>query len=769
MAMTMRKDMLDDSAEQLYRELGGIDSRYIQKTTADVSDKTLRDEEEKQDRWRLLMVEIAHLLSAYISDIRLSDGLKTQKDLLGELLQSLENISEMPDHDGSVLIRYRGFPTGTGASADIDYVIVFGNLSIDAAAGAAMLNRMGVKMSHLSGRLTKAFRVFSEQGISTLHIEIPKADSDAKQLLRDALEIISRYDQAFKRNSPIVFEKNGKQTILPLTPNEKNQTDINLTLLSGLNSIPPQNMRAMVGKIGHWLKENDSLPYVSVYDAMFNIRSLEGKLIKPLIEVNNIKWLSLDRQSMVVSKESAKVSRIISERFGSSPQSAQIIQTVYGKDYHQISSEHLGERLKLATDLLESVEESDKNQNIETEVLRNIGKNFEDVQDEVFDNIIIRNGVLNVRSGKKETMIGNVHSRLQKIVSFYKGRADAHKKMKNLIKRGIDFDVRDYQTIARDFDISADSAKNLIGLLKSCFDTDGHFLRSMFERYIPEFARYENKVFRFLWHYLKETPMRNERVAFLNSLQLLILKMKKPANAIEMLLSDVLKEPGKVNFSDRNAFMLATLLLRNYNRELNADIEMTPEEVLQVKNGLDHEVVKETLRILDAYRERLFEKVGTIYILLNQSVESENPAEEGFPPKFLLRLEREMYIFLSLLGGNTARAVLRSAVKLYGNPVSGIYLSKTGRNYAALLAQHLTVAVRGLHRAGEKQDLNLLEQVKSGKAGFLSFSKNSEYVAKVGRLMTYVDSAYSGINPTDCEPPASEKRNRCQKTQRRMG
>jgi hypothetical protein len=743
----MRKDILDDSAEQLYRELGGIDGEYVQKKAAGIPNKILRDEEEKQDGWRLMMIEIVHLLSAYLSDIRFSDGLKTQKDLFGELMQSLEKISQMPDNDGSILIRYRGFPTGTGASADIDYVIVYGNLSIDAAAGAAMLNRMGVKMTHLSGRLSKAFKVFSEYGISTLHLEIPKADIESKQQMRDALEIISRYDQAFKRNSPIVYQKNGKQTILPLALDEKSQPDINLTVAAGLNGIPPQNMRTMVGKIGHWLKDNDSLPYFSVYDAMFCIKSLQGKLIKPLIEINNIKWLSLDRQSMVVSKESAKISRIVTERFGNSPQqAAQVIQTVYGKDYHQISSEHLGERLKLATDLLESVGETDKNQNVEAEVLRNIGKNFEAVQDEVFEDIVIRNGVLNVRSGKKETAVGKIHSRLQKIVSFYKGRADAHKKMKNLVKRGIDFDARDYQTIAKDFDISADNAKELIELLKSCFDTDGHFLRSVFERHIPEFAKYENKVFRFLWHYLKETPTRNERVAFLNSLQLLIVRMKKPVNAIEMLLSDVLKEPGKVNFSDRNAFMLASLLLRNYNKELNADIEMTPEEVLLVKNGLDQAVVTETIRILDAYRDRLFEKVGTIYILLSQSVESENSDENVIPTKFLLRLEREMHIFLSLIGGNAARAVLRSAVKLYGNPGSGIYLSKTGRNYAALLAQHLTVAVRGLHRAGEKQDMHLLEQIRSGKNTFLSFSKNSEYVAKVGRLMNYVDSAYNSLS-----------------------
>jgi hypothetical protein len=52
-----------------------------------------------------------------------------------------------------------------------------------------------------------------------------------------------------------------------------------------------------------------------------------------------------------------------------------------------------------------------------------------------------------------------------------------------------------------------------------------------------------------------------------------------------------LPAPEKVEPSDRNAIMLANILLRTYNKELDVDIEMTPEEVLNVRNGLDRDVV----------------------------------------------------------------------------------------------------------------------------------------------------------------------------------
>ncbi len=736
---------LDNSAQELYQQLGGLDTEYRDKTAADMAkaDKKLAEEEAKTDKWRLLMTELAHLLSAYFSDVRFSEGIRTQKDYFDNLLKTLEKLSVFPGHDGNILIRYRGFPTGTGISADSDYVISLGNLEVDAAAGAAMLNRMGVRMSHLSGRLNKAFKVFSENAVSSLYLKLPKAGIEFfPENLKDCLRIISRYHRSFKQNMPIVYEKDGKNIVLPIMNDEKGHADINLTILAGINHINAQMMADIVRKVGNYLNQNESFPFVSVYDAVFNIRNLKEKLIKPMIEVNNIKRLSLDKNHTVVSKESVKVTRAVTEHFGDSPQNAaMMIQTVYGNDYQQISPENFGERLKLATDLLDTV--SGKEGDIEGEILRNMEEHLEDVREEVFEDIVIQKNTLKVRSGESETVIGKINNKISSLLSFYKGRAEADKKLKNISRKAIRFDDRDYEIIAKDFDISKENAKELTMLLQSCFNSEGRFLRSVFERHIPEFARYEDKVFRFLWHYLKETPARNDRVAFLNSLQLLIARMKKPKHAIEILLNDMLKTPRKVIFSDRNALILCNMLIRTYNHEINVDTELTPEEVLLVRNGLNLPLIHEVADLNRKNRESLFEKLRAIYSELIRALEGD---EDAFPLRFLLYLEREIHIFMALVGGNSARAILRSAIKRYGNPESEAYRLQKSNDYAELLVQHLTVAIRGLERVGDTQDLKLLEDVRHNLKRFSAFSRQTRYVSKLNRLTEWVNKAEKHIH-----------------------
>ena len=102
----------------------------------------------------------------------------------------------------------------------------------------------------------------------------------------------------------------------------------------------------------------------------------------------------------------------------------------------------------------------------------------------------------------------------------------AKKKMKDIVHRVVDFDDQDFETLAKDFDVSVKEAEELIELLKSCFDESGNFRKGTFGAIIPEFARFERRIFEFLWHYLKETLHQNDRSAFLNSLQLLVDRTK---------------------------------------------------------------------------------------------------------------------------------------------------------------------------------------------------------------------------------------------------
>ncbi|MEZ4528529.1 MAG: hypothetical protein R2941_21655 [Desulfobacterales bacterium] len=749
MSASANQIMLDEDALSLYEQLEGIHTEY----QSSVEEKLLSGDKES-DALRLDMMETAHFISAYFLADRFSEGIKNRRDGFEDIVRVLEKLSAVPGHDGRIIIRYRGYPTGTPVSAEHDYVIDFGRITADAAAAAVLKSRLGTDKSHLPARLGKAFQTLSELGISNLCVKLPQNGEGFSpqhaEHLRNCLNIVSRFNRALQTNSPIVLDKKGQKTLQPIICDEKGAGDFNLTLLAGLNNIPPRNMQMLVQKSGSWIRAAEEAkktnPYISAYDAIIRAGNLKDKLIVPPIEINNLKWLCLDSSQILIRPEQVQVSRTAAEVFKSAPQNAvQVLQTVYGNDYKEISAGHLGKRLQTATEFLTGIEKQSGQTEIEGEVLRSISERFEELRDEVFDDIIIQKNMLKIRSAaySEPVAVGNIHANLRQLLTFYKGRSVANRKVKNIVGKGIDFDVQDYEVLARDFSVSATDAKFLVTLLKTCFSKEGRFIRSAFESHIPAFAKYEKKIFRFLWHYLKETPSRNDRVAFLNSMQLLIARMRQPGIALKMLLSDVLDNADTVSFSDRNALMLSNLLIREYYREMNSDIEMTPEEVLQTQNGLNPEAAKAAAEIAESRQADIFRKIRSINRELVKAAAED--AQGGMSIRFLFALERELHIFLILVGGETACRVLRNAAVRYGDPESDLYLSMKIRERMESVIQHLTVVIRGMDRIGEKQDLRILRQIRREEGRFLAIPMDSRCIGKVRRLMQWVETAEKNI------------------------
>jgi hypothetical protein len=215
--------------------------------------------------------------------------------------------------------------------------------------------------------------------------------------------------------------------------------------------------------------------------------------------------------------------------------------------------------------------------------------------------------------------------------------------------------------------------------------------------------------------------------------------MDTPEKALRVLLEDFLEEPEAVRFSDRNAVMLANLLLRRYNKELDIDIEITPEEVFLVKEGLNREAATAGLMLIDAESGTLFEKIRTIHRQIVISLDPGYDSADNMGLKYLLSLEREVHVFVALLGGDVARSVLRSALNEYGNPDSEIYrLAEDSPTVEAFL-QHLKVLLRGLGRSGEPIDERVINQIIDRRDDFLSFSKESRHEALVNRIMAWAD------------------------------
>jgi hypothetical protein len=248
-----------------------------------------------------------------------------------------------------------------------------------------------------------------------------------------------------------------------------------------------------------------------------------------------------------------------------------------------------------------------------------------------------------------------------------------------------------------------------------------------------------------LWEFLRETPRRRDRLPFLNSMQLLVSEIGQPKQAIKILLSDLLLKPDEISDPDRNALMLIIMFLRTYNKEINMDIEITPEEVLLVQVGLNQSVVQYTAWKINAELKKVVEKMTTIRKRLLASLEMEGSDDQVMPVRFLMALEREAHIFMSLVGGDTAAAILRSALNVYGNPSSQVYMLTESEQYFSVLLQHLAVLIRGLIRVGQPADIELLKRVKSRQDTFMELSEAPRHSAQVRRTLAWVDTAVREI------------------------
>jgi hypothetical protein len=333
-----------------------------------------------------------------------------------------------------------------------------------------------------------------------------------------------------------------------------------------------------------------------------------------------------------------------------------------------------------------------------------------------------------------------LHEKLLDTVTFFKSRIDTKKKMSEIVYRPINFSLQDFETLAKDFDISIEEAKKLTEMLRECFDENGRFKRVVFKQVMPGFSRYERKIFEFLWHYLKEYIHEEDRTVYLNSLQLLIAKMQKPKLAIRILLSDFCLNTKAINYSDSKALMLCSILIQKYSKGL-IDLEITPEDILKVSAGLDKGMANYTAWRIDRDQNSFFEKMQTIHQNLVKGLHSARKEAPSMPLSFFISLEREAYIFFSLSGGTSSHSILLSAVKEYGDPDSVIYHGKQSKNYIGALLKNLRIAIRGLGRVGWLENLSALDEICGNEDLLLAIGKTNRNKLRVNQIMNLIEES----------------------------
>ncbi|BBO85272.1 hypothetical protein DSCO28_58380 [Desulfosarcina ovata subsp. sediminis] len=740
--MTEKEIYLDDAAQQLFAQLEGIEEHKKGRTAAEMMADSLVAEQKQQDVWRILLCEIVQHIAAYLKHLDLDANPVEERQTFEQLSETLGKLARLSNFAERILVRYRGRSGGSDIPERMDYEILFGNMVVDLDLVPTMIKRHGTLLINLMTQLLDAFGIFSDRGINNLYLNLPKGDPESLKRLRLGLHLLSRLYQASDNPHELVLG-GGQKQVVPVVADEKGDPSVNLTLVAGVNRLNAKTMRGLVAKVDAWIQKKEASQegcrFTSVYNAIFGLPKISAQLIPPPLEINNVDWLMREESEKAFSREKAKVARIIASVEASPEKVAKVIKSVYGDDYPKINSRHLEERLGLSSSLLQTIDSKPRNEDARQEVLTNLQKRLDTVSDDVFDNLYASRSA-NGTADDGGTLIGTVHRQLYKMVSFFKGRSTTRKKLTAMVNAAIRFEDADYEILARDFRIDVEEARQLVETLGKCFNEKGRFVKSAFVEGLPRFARYEKKIFEFLWRHLKDVIGAEDRTAFLNSLQILTDRMKQPKRAFKILLEDFLKDPEELQFSDAKALILANLILHEYDKSL-ADIEITPEDIIFSQRGLDEEVARYAAWRLDRDQELFFTKVRTVHQDLCEALELGMTRKQRIPAKDLLGLERELYIFLSMVETIVGRSVLRSAVNEYGSPESDLYFLKESDRLMSHLLQNLRIAIRGLAHIGRMECIPALEAVKAREEIFQRLKKTKLHRDQSRKITEWVDEA----------------------------
>ncbi len=787
---------MDDLAARLLEELGGLsppeDSGGAPEMGGDGAEAL-----------QILLIEAVYLLNACFREVLYWEGRRSEKDSFQQLAAVLQQLGRVPGGGGILRIRRLRPTTGPGGPRP-DLAIQLGDLQIDGAQVIALIRRAGIRLKHLEGRFFKAAELLSAEGWDTIEIRLPGEDMEALERLRAAVRILSCHRQAAEKGTPIPYPRDGRMRhVLPVA-DDQGRPDPNLTLLAAENGLSPEAMKAIVARVGGLLKRPEGAALrrqaPDIYRALFALRRLRESLKRPAIEIG------VDRSpaegpetvpdgpappaafspSLRPEERSAQEPRATGTREGTaagSPAAAGVVADIAAglaaffhrlpeghrgaaqeaaegllrNDYVQLDPERLGKRLEDIGRLVHALETRPAAAPLLESVLRRLEENLGRLPGETLGDLTVAGTHLKLWREGGEQVLGQVSEPVARALDAAKDRSASRRRLREVSGEGPLYLARDTAALASLFDVPMEEMEAILRLFRSCFDARGSFQRLLFEKRIPELARYPRKVFAVLWEFLKDMPHRSDRLSFLNSLQLMIKEIRQPLQALKIVLTDFVSEPERIQYPDRNALMLAIQFLRRYNKEIHVDIELTPEEILRVRDGLDEKVVAYGLWKLNNESRRFLTKALTIRKALGTALDPATAPLAAMPPRFLLALEREQHIFLSLTGGDKAASILHAALAVYGKADAAAHRLAAALALQTGLLQHLSVLIRGIGRVGGEADLLLLDQLRNQEKPFLDNAPDARVAAVVRRVFGWIEPAKREIQARLCgaQPPAA--------------
>jgi hypothetical protein len=734
---------LDESAQQLYQQLEGIDDTLRVDLSLKLESELmqfLQQEEKKRDTYRLLVAQAACLFVDILAETTIADFAKASNPKVRVFVNILNKIAALAGRETKISCRFRGQQTLRAADSPAsatpeayDYELAIGDVLLDYLVAQKVEQRETLKGRALPAKLLRAFTVMSGMRIFNFAIVVKAGE---------AAEITGQYEKSL--GSLVRFYNPQQHGDNFLVRDEYGLPNINLTLLAATNNVRPDSLQELVGKLKPRMLGADPDPdlsfFTTVYDAILASKNYQQLRQKMAIEVNNVHQLMLNsRINPKRTTEGVQVARLVLSKYGSDPlKASELIASISAEGYRNVQSKVMGKRLAQASEFMEMAGGSTNQKGLQVEALQNIEVGLENIPDEVYEEIKIEGSQVSSVDDQGKKTSWSLHQKVLELVSYFKQRALTKKKVRDINNREVEFDAVDYSVIAKNCRVTDGQARHLVELLKECFSQNGRFRRSSFEKNIPEFLRYEENVFEFLWYYMKELGLKEDRIGFLNSIQLLVSQLKKPEKAFKILLTDIFSPASTGRFSDRNGLILAIILLRTYNQEAKSNIELTPEEVLYVWEGLNKKMVGVGQDFFRHNQELVVLKVKRLTELLLQISVKKAHQEEQMRLRFLISLMREVVVFCSLIGGRLSESTVKGVVREFGNPSSPFYQRVDDKSQISQGLKLLQVAARGLKRFNDPHSANLLEVIAHREREFVELYDNPTHRLIVKKIMERV-------------------------------
>jgi hypothetical protein len=737
-----------------------------------------------------LLVGLVHQMGLFFTHSGSSYKDRAASILFDQLLRHMNLLDKISPHHREIRVQRIGRPDSAGQGSP-GYLVALGDLTVKSGGGGALSAKgsAGAQM-RMGATLGRAFDCFAAHGIDSLRLSLPGDSDDKIDEMRLTLNIIARFRRAVENSATIVFRYFGRSVRVPVVYDNVGRPDPNLTSMAGLNGISTANARELVKQADarRELAHNDgnssdqeSAIHHSSYDLILSLASLSASLIKPQIEINTLPWIveqgderglpdsgKLLQELGVFPVDDDERRNNVSPRFAWRSFSVEqfrdpityqflvdllgtddgkhdeAIASVTAADFDSLDIQGVSQRLLTTSSLIKTIEERNRDPLIVDRLIYHLHDQFLWVPEAVLTNIEVQPKGMKLHEPGNTLVLGMVHPRILDMIALVKSAVVTRQKMRTAQNVSFDFTYPNIRMLSERFGIDTNHALHLLRLLNGTISSAGCFNRTVFESQLAEMGRYGGSLFEIYYCLLRQMPRRADRLSMLDALSLMVSRLKNPVLALRFLIDTIFHPDHRIEYPDRNAFALANCLLLQKSAVFPYSMIQTPDIWLSLDCRTDSDLLKYARWRLTAdkvFVGIIMEKVqmASLNSLVGQ------PGTRSMPASYLLALEREAVIFLSLIGTRTAQTILRRALLRYSDPQSAIYQNTFKSFSLGAIIDHLRTIVFGIGRAGNHKDINTLEAISDNLKRLAARDIGADDIRKIEHVLNFRESAIEAI------------------------